>query len=127
MREMLGVTAAIVGAGLSDKVALLTDGRFSGATHGFMAAHVSPEAARGGPIAVVRNGEEVVFDVPGRRLTINIPESELARRLSAWTPPRPRYHTGVFAKYAATVSSASQGAVTHIRMGRPTGRRGGDT
>ena len=116
MREMLGVTAAIVGAGLSDKVALLTDGRFSGATHGFMAAHVSPEAAHGGPIAAVRDGDQVTFDVPNRKLTLGITEEDLAERLGAWTPPEPRYRTGVFAKYAALVSSASQGAVT--RPGR---------
>jgi dihydroxy-acid dehydratase len=112
MREMLGVTAAIVGQGLSDKVALLTDGRFSGATHGFMAGHVAPEAFRGGPIAAVREGDQITFDVPNRRLTLGISEEELAARLAAWAPPPPRYTTGVFAKYAALVSSASQGAVT---------------
>ncbi|HEV1996847.1 MAG TPA: dihydroxy-acid dehydratase, partial [Candidatus Dormibacteraeota bacterium] len=112
MREMLGVTAAIVGQGLSDKVALLTDGRFSGATHGFMAAHVSPEAFRGGPIAAVREGDQVTFDVANRRLTLGVTEEELAERLDRWEQPAPRYRTGVFAKYAALVSSASQGAVT---------------
>jgi dihydroxy-acid dehydratase len=121
MREMLGVTAAIVGTGMSDKVALLTDGRFSGATHGFMAGHVAPEAFHGGPIAVVRDGDEIAFDVPNRELSLRIPEEELARRLSAWSPPAPRYRTGVLAKYAATVGSASRGAVTHVRM--PTGGR----
>ena len=120
MREMLGVTAAIVGAGLSDKVALLTDGRFSGATHGFMAGHVTPEAARGGPIAAVRDGDTISFDIPGRKLTLEIPEEEMARRLGEWEPPAPRYRSGVFAKYAALVSSASQGAVT--RPGRSAGR-----
>jgi dihydroxy-acid dehydratase len=112
MREMLGVTAAIVGAGLSDKVALLTDGRFSGATHGFMAGHVAPEAFRGGPIAAIRDGDLVTFDVPARKLTVDISEQELAERLARWRPPAPRYPSGVFAKYAALVSSASQGAVT---------------
>jgi dihydroxy-acid dehydratase len=112
MREMLGVTAAIVGQGLSDKVALLTDGRFSGATHGFMAGHVAPEAFRGGPIAAVLEGDQITFDVANRRLTVGIGEEELAARLAAWAPPPPRYTTGVFAKYAALVSSASQGAVT---------------
>ena len=112
MREMLGVTAAIVGQGLSDKVALLTDGRFSGATHGFMAAHVAPEAFRGGPIAAVREGDQVTFDVPNRKLTLGVTEEELAERLDRWEQPVPRYRTGVFAKYAALVSSASQGAVT---------------
>ena len=121
MREMLGVTAAIVGQGLSDKVALLTDGRFSGATHGFMAAHVAPEAFRGGPIAAVREGDQVTFDVPGRRLTLGITEEELAERLAAWSAPVPRYRSGVFAKYASLVSSASQGAVTRPhRNGAPT-------
>jgi dihydroxy-acid dehydratase len=112
MREMLGVTAAIVGAGLSDQVALLTDGRFSGATHGFMAGHVAPEAARGGPIAAVREGDSITFDVEGRRLHLDIPGEELAARLAAWRPPPPRYPEGVFAKYAALVSSASRGAIT---------------
>jgi dihydroxy-acid dehydratase len=121
MREMLGVTAAIVGAGLSDKVALLTDGRFSGATHGFMAGHVTPEAARGGPIAAVRDGDTISFDIPGRKLTLEISDEELARRLDDWEPPPARYRSGVFAKYAALVSSASQGAVT--RPGRSGPRR----
>ena len=112
MREMLGVTAAIVGAGLSDKVALLTDGRFSGATHGFMAGHVAPEAFRGGPIAAVRDGDQVTFDVPGRKLTLDVSDKELANRLARWTAPAPKYRDGVFAKYAALVSSASQGAIT---------------
>jgi dihydroxy-acid dehydratase len=115
MREMLGVTAAIVGAGLSDKVALLTDGRFSGATHGFMAGHVTPEAARGGPIAAVRDGDTISFDIPGRKLTLEISEEEMARRLDEWEPPVPKYRSGVFAKYVALVSSASHGAVTRPR------------
>ena len=121
MREMLGVTAAIVGQGLSDKVALLTDGRFSGATHGFMAAHVAPEAFRGGPIAAVREGDQITFDVANRRLTLGITEEELAARLARWEQPIPRYRTGVFAKYASLVSSASHGAVTRPqRSAAPT-------
>jgi dihydroxy-acid dehydratase len=112
MREMLGVTAALVGAGLGDSVALLTDGRFSGATHGLMAGHVAPEAAHGGPIAAVRDGDSVVFDVKARRLDVEISESEMSARLREWRAPAPRYTTGVMAKYAKLVSSASQGAVT---------------
>jgi dihydroxy-acid dehydratase len=112
MREMLGVTAAIVGAGLGDSVALLTDGRFSGATRGLMAGHVAPEAARGGPIAALRDGDTVVFDVAARRLDVELSEAELQSRLSQWRPPAPRYATGVMAKYANSVSSASAGAVT---------------
>jgi dihydroxy-acid dehydratase len=112
MREMLGVTAALVGAGLGDSVALLTDGRFSGATHGLMAGHVAPEAAHGGPIAAVRDGDTIVFDVKARRLDVEISEQELKARLSQWTAPAPRYKTGVMAKYAKLVSSASEGAVT---------------
>jgi dihydroxy-acid dehydratase len=112
MREMLAVTAAIVGAGLGDTVALLTDGRFSGATHGLMAGHVAPEAAVGGPIAAVRNGDLIAFDIPARRLTVEISEHEMAERLGAWTPPPARFETGVMAKYARLVSSAAIGAVT---------------
>jgi dihydroxy-acid dehydratase len=112
MREMLGVTAALVGAGLGDSVALLTDGRFSGATHGLMAGHVAPEAAKGGPIALVREGDIVVFDLEARQLSLDVPETELAARRAAWQPPAPRYRRGVMAKFAATVSSASLGAIT---------------
>jgi dihydroxy-acid dehydratase len=112
MREMLGVTGAIVGAGLGDSVALLTDGRFSGATHGLMAGHVAPEAAKGGPIAALRNGDSIIFDVAGRRLDVELSTDEIKTRLSQWTPPPPRYTTGVMAKYARHVSSASEGAVT---------------
>jgi dihydroxy-acid dehydratase len=112
MREMLGVTAAIVGQGLGSEVALLTDGRFSGATHGLMAGHVAPEAAVGGPIAAVREGDEVTVDIDGRRLDVGISDAEMAERLAGWAPPPPRYARGVFAKYAATVSSAARGAVT---------------
>jgi dihydroxy-acid dehydratase len=112
MREMLHVTAAIVGEGLGEEVALLTDGRFSGATHGLMAGHVTPEAAHGGPIAVVRDGDEIVIDVDRRRLDLQISGDELAERLAAWKAPKARHTKGVFAKYAALVSSASDGAVT---------------
>ena len=115
MREMLGVTAALVGAGLGETVALLTDGRFSGATRGLMAGHVAPEAAVGGPIALVREGDTVVFDIPSRRLDLQVPEDELARRRAEWKAPAPRYRTGVFAKYAATVASAAEGAITVAR------------
>jgi dihydroxy-acid dehydratase len=116
MREMLGVTAAIVGEGLGESVALLTDGRFSGATRGLMAGHVAPEAAVGGPIAALRDGDPIVFDVEARRLDVDIPEAELASRLAEWRPPEPRYPTGVMAKYAALVSSASRGALTDPRL-----------
>jgi dihydroxy-acid dehydratase len=112
MREMLAVTAAIVGQGLGDSVALLTDGRFSGATHGLMAGHVCPEAARGGPIAALRTGDIVHFDVPARRLEVEIPEAEIRTRLASWKPPAPRYRSGVMAKYARLVSSAADGAIT---------------
>ena len=115
MREMLHVTAALVGEGLGDKIALITDGRFSGATHGLMAGHISPEAARGGPIAVVEDGDTVVIDVEARTLSVELPDAELQTRLSRWSPPPPRYESGVFAKYAALVSSASEGAVTRVQ------------
>ena len=112
MREMLAVTGAIVGAGLGDSVALLTDGRFSGATHGLMAGHVAPEAARGGPIAAVREGDMVSFDLPKRALSVDLTDAEIQKRLANWQPPKPRYTHGVFAKYAALVSSSSLGAIT---------------
>ena len=112
MREMLGVTAALVGAGLGESVALLTDGRFSGATHGLMAGHVAPEAARGGPIAAVRDGDTVTFDVDARRLDVEISQEEMDKRLREWKAPEPRYASGVMAKYARLVSSAAEGAVT---------------
>jgi dihydroxy-acid dehydratase len=114
MREMLGVTGAIVGAGLSDSVALVTDGRFSGATHGFMIAHVAPEAYNGGPIAVVREGDPITVDANAGVLNIDIAPEELKRRLAGWRQPAPRYKTGVFAKYCALVSSASEGAITRV-------------
>ena len=112
MREMLGVTGAIVGAGLSETVALLTDGRFSGATRGLMVGHVSPEAARGGPIAALQEGDIIVFDIDARQLDVELSDAEIAARLSNWAEPAPRYTSGVFAKYAALVSSASEGAIT---------------
>lgn len=112
MREMLGVTGAIVGAGLGDSVALVTDGRFSGATHGLMAGHVAPEAASGGPIAAVRDGDMISFDLPARALRVDISDNELAARLRECRPLAPRFVTGVMAKYARLVSSAAEGAVT---------------
>jgi len=114
MREMLAVTAALVGAGLGDSVALLTDGRFSGATHGFMVGHVAPEAANGGPIAAVADGDIVVFDIPSRKLDVELTDAEIQKRLSSWKPPAPRFTSGVMAKYALLVSSAAIGAVTVV-------------
>ena len=128
MQEMLSVTAALVGEGLGDSVALLTDGRFSGGTHGLMIGHVAPEAALGGPIAIVQEGDTVVIDVDRHALDLDIPADEVERRFADWTPPEPRYRGGVLAKYAAQVGSASQGAVTTgprmtaALMARPAGR-----
>jgi dihydroxy-acid dehydratase len=116
MQEMLSVTAALTGEGLGDSVALITDGRFSGGTHGLMIGHIAPEAALGGPIGLVEEGDEIVIDVDARRLDLDVPDGVLERRRGAWSAPAPRYATGVMAKYAALVSSASEGAVT-------TGRR----
>jgi len=112
MREMLEVTGAIVGAGLGESVALLTDGRFSGATRGLMAGHVSPEAANGGPIAALQEGDSIVIDIQARRLDVELSDAEIAARLANWKEPAPRYTSGVFAKYRALVSSASDGAIT---------------
>ena len=112
MREMLGVTAALVGQGLGEQVALITDGRFSGATRGLMVGHVAPEAARGGPIAAVREDDPVVIDVNERVLRLDLPAEEIDARLRDWGPPTPRYASGVFAKYAALVTSAAEGAIT---------------
>jgi dihydroxy-acid dehydratase len=112
MREMLAVTAAIMGAGLGDSVALITDGRFSGATRGLMVGHVAPEAAAGGPIAAVREGDVITIDVEGRKLQLDVPDEELRARLAAWQEPPSRYASGVMAKYARLVSCASVGAVT---------------
>jgi len=112
MREMLGLTAALVGQGLGEDVALLTDGRFSGATRGLMAGHAAPEAARGGPIAIVQEGDEITFDLEKKSLRLEVSDAEIQARLAKWRPPAPRYKTGVFAKYAALVSSASLGAIS---------------
>jgi dihydroxy-acid dehydratase len=112
MREMLGVTAAIMGAGLGNDVALVTDGRFSGATRGVMVGHVSPEAASGGPLAAIRDGDVIALDLVKRQITAEVSDEEFASRLKAWRAPSPRYSTGVLGKYARLVSSASIGAVT---------------
>jgi dihydroxy-acid dehydratase len=115
MREMLGITGAIVGAGLGETFALLTDGRFSGGTRGLMLGHVAPEAAMGGPLAALRDGDIVVIDIEKRRVDTEVPAGELQSRLATWTPPAPHYTSGVFAKYAALVSSAADGAITRVR------------
>jgi dihydroxy-acid dehydratase len=112
MREMLQVTAAIVGEGLGEDVALITDGRFSGATRGLMVGHVAPESVKGGPIGALRDGDVVTIDVEGRRLEVDVPGDEIARRLAEFEPPSPAYEAGVMAKYARSVSSASEGAIT---------------
>ena len=114
MREMLAVTAALVGAGLGDSVALLTDGRFSGATHGLMAGHVAPEAAHGGPIAAIADGDTIIFDIPNRTLSVDLTAEQIQQRLATWTAPAPRFTSGVMAKYAFLVSSSSRGAVTDL-------------
>jgi dihydroxy-acid dehydratase len=111
MREMLAVTAAIAGQGLGEDIALLTDGRFSGATRGFMIGHVAPEAAVGGPIALVRDGDVISLDIPNRRIDVQVPDDEMKRRQDAWREPAPKYTSGALAKYARLVSSASEGAV----------------
>jgi dihydroxy-acid dehydratase len=112
MREMLHVTGALQGAGLGETVALMTDGRFSGATHGFMIAHIVPEAADRGPIAAIKSGDMVNIDVKKRRLDMEVPAAEIKKRLAKWKAPKPRYTTGVFAKYAKNVAHASVGAYT---------------
>ena len=112
MREGLAVTAALVGAGLGDSVALMTDGRFSGATHGLMIGHVAPEAAVGGNIALVQDGDSIIIDVISRRVDVELSDDELIKRRATWSPPAPVYTSGVMAKYAVTVSSASKGATT---------------
>jgi dihydroxy-acid dehydratase len=114
MREMLAVTAALVGRGLGDSVALLTDGRFSGATHGFMVGHVAPEAANGGPIAAIADGDTIVFDIASRKLDVELTDAEIEERLASWKPPAPRFSSGVMAKYALLVSSAAIGAITAV-------------
>lgn len=113
MREMLAVTAALVGEGLGEDVALLTDGRFSGATRGLMAGHVAPEAIRGGPIGLVRDGDQITLDVEARRLDVHVSEAELASRAKAYQPPKRSYPGVALDKYARLVSSAAVGAVTH--------------
>ena len=112
MREMLEVTAAVIGAGLGDSVSLITDGRFSGATHGLMVGHIAPEAAQGGPIAAIGDGDTIILDVDARRLDLALSDEEIAKRVAAYEPPPPLYERGVMAKYAAGVSSAAEGAVT---------------
>jgi dihydroxy-acid dehydratase len=112
MREMLAVTAAVMGRGLGDQVALMTDGRFSGATHGFVVGHVAPEAAVGGPIAALRDGDQITIDAPNRVISVDMREEQLRERMASWSPPPPRYTSGALAKYARLVSSAAQGAVT---------------
>ena len=112
MREMLAVTAAIQGRGLGDHVALMTDGRFSGATYGLMIAHMAPEAAVGGPIAVLRDGDVIEIDIPNRKLDVRLSDEELQERLASWDEPPPRYRSGMLSKYARLVSSAAVGAVT---------------
>jgi len=116
MREMLSPTSAIIGAGLGDSVGLITDGRFSGGTYGMVVGHVAPEAAVGGTIALVHEGDPITIDAGARRLSLDVPEGEIARRRAAWTPPAPRYTTGVLAKYARLVSSSSLGAVTDLGL-----------
>jgi dihydroxy-acid dehydratase len=111
MREMLAPTSAIVGMGLGEEVALITDGRFSGVTRGAAIGHISPEAAEGGPLALVEEGDTIEIDIPGRSLTLEVDDAELARRRAAWTPPEPRVKTGYLARYARMVTSASTGAI----------------
>jgi dihydroxy-acid dehydratase len=114
MREMLAPTSAIIGAGLGDSVGLLTDGRFSGATHGLVVGHVAPEAAVGGTIGLVHEGDSITIDAQAHLLEVHVPTDELARRRAAWKPSAPRYTSGVLAKYARLVSSSSLGAVTDL-------------
>jgi dihydroxy-acid dehydratase len=112
MREMLAPTSAVMGKGLGKDVALITDGRFSGGSHGFVVGHITPEAAVGGPLAIVRNGDPITIDAVKRKITLDLPEKEIRARFSGWKPPKPRYQRGVLAKYAKQVSSASLGAIT---------------
>jgi len=116
MREMLAPTSAIMGKGLGKEVALITDGRFSGGSHGFVVGHITPEAYVGGPLALVRNGDSVTIDAEKRQLNLNLPAAELKRRRKAWKAPKPRYTRGVLAKYASAVTSASLGAVTDLSL-----------
>jgi dihydroxy-acid dehydratase len=114
MREMLSPTSAVMGRGLGKDVALITDGRFSGGTHGFVVGHITPEAFEGGALAIVREGDQVTIDAVSHKLTLDLPQKEIASRLAAWKKPKPRYRRGVLAKYAAHVSTASLGAVTDL-------------
>ena len=116
MREMLGPTAAIMGAGLGDDVALITDGRFSGGTHGFVVGHITPEAYMGGPLALVKNGDSITIDADKNQLVLHLAKGDLVKRKSSWRKPKPRYSKGVLAKYASAVTSASQGAVTDYNL-----------
>jgi dihydroxy-acid dehydratase len=116
MREMLGPTSAVMGRGLGQTVALITDGRFSGGSHGFVVGHITPEAYQGGPLAIVQNGDTITIDAVSREMTLEIPNKEIRRRLKHWSPPAPRYTRGVLAKFAATVSTASKGAVTDSKI-----------
>jgi dihydroxy-acid dehydratase len=112
MREMLGPTSAVMGLGLGKDVALITDGRFSGGSHGFVVGHITPEAFSGGPLAIVKNGDPISIDATSRKLTLGIPDSEIKARLAKWKQPKPRYTRGVLAKYAKLCNTASEGAVT---------------
>ncbi len=116
MREMLGPTSAVMGLGLGKQVALITDGRFSGGSHGFVVGHITPEAFAGGPLAIVKNGDPITIDAISRELTLGLPDSEIAARLAKWKQPKPRYTRGVLAKYAKLVNSASEGAVTDTNL-----------
>ena len=116
MREMLGPTAAIMGRGLGKDVALITDGRFSGGTHGFVVGHITPEAYAGGPLALIKNGDTITIDADRRQLRLEIPEKEMKTRRKLWKAPKPRYMRGVLAKYAHLVNSASEGAVTDANL-----------
>jgi dihydroxy-acid dehydratase len=114
MREMLSPTSAIMGRGLGQDVALITDGRFSGGSHGFVIGHITPEAYEGGLLAIVQDGDPIVIDAENNLLELELPKTEIAQRLKAWKRPAPNYNRGVLSKYARTVSSASQGAVTDL-------------
>jgi len=116
MREMLSPTGAIVGRGLGQKVALITDGRFSGGSHGFVVGHVSPEAALGGPLALIKTGDSIIIDAGRREITLRVSAAELKRRRKSWVPPKPYARRGALAKYAKQVSSASLGAVTDLEQ-----------
>ena len=116
MREMLGPTGAIMGAGLGDDVALITDGRFSGGTHGFVVGHITPEAYAGGPLALVKNGDSITIDAEQNQLLLHVSKSDLVKRKKIWRKPKPRYTKGVLAKFASAVTSASQGAVTDYNL-----------